>query len=74
MKKDDAIALAKELRAQGVRRVELNGDDVTALEFGGEPEPEELPATTAEADAAAAPYEAAVRQMQLGRFTRPGTD
>ncbi len=68
MKKDAAIALAKELRAQGVRRVELNGDDVTALEFGGEPEPTEIPETTPQANAAAAPFEAAYKQIQRGSF------
>lgn len=33
MKGDDAIALAKKLRAEGVRRVELDGDEVKAIEF-----------------------------------------
>ncbi len=67
MKREEALALAKELRAQGVSRVEFNGDDVTALEFGGQPETDDA-STTPEAEAAAAPYEAAIKQLQLGSF------
>jgi hypothetical protein len=68
VKKDEALALAKELRAQGVSRVEFVGDDVTALEFGAEPPTDEEQATTPEASAAAMPFEAAVAQMQRGSF------
>jgi hypothetical protein len=69
MKPDEAVDLARKLRAEGVTRVEFNGEEISALDFGAVPDDGEQN-TTAEADQVAAPYEAAIKQMHAGRFQR----
>jgi hypothetical protein len=75
VKVDDAIELAKKLRAEGVKRVEFAGDEIAALELSDPPPPEtegdgeagkgnDDPAN----DPATAPYVAAVQQVQSGKF------
>jgi hypothetical protein len=77
---DAAIELAKKLRAEGVRRVEFEGDEIKAIELheAGPPviDPQEGDGRNddldPERDASTAPFMAAVRQVQTGEFHKGG--
>lgn len=79
MKADEAIELAKKLRAEGVKRVELDGDEIKALELH-EPAPPELEAGASagrddldpDKDPSTAPFVAAIGQLQRGSFKSGG--